>query len=297
MYRVTTKRGYVFEGDKLDKIETINGNKNFKNLDKNDIIKLNPKESEKFGGIGDYEDGLIVGTILGDGTFDKKSARIYLYPKDYLDLDFWKCVTNKKIDQIPQGHGHEKQKLDWEKHNTGKQLRGTKLYRYLKEQLKFENPKNIKKELPEDFNKYSKDFCRGFIQGLIYTDGCITNFYTNKEKTKLTVKINIYQSNNKLLHQIQNLLQKFGICCSIRMKHGRKNHEFSNEKGEKYTCFLKENYDLSITRPNIITLTDRIGMFGRKGVLLDKCLDIAGRDCSKRPEKFQEQIIKIERIK
>lgn len=295
VFKVQTEHGHeLFVTDNHTFI-TTEGRKQLKNCKIGDVIPIQSGEGH-FGNFGNYNQGLLLGILTGDGTFSSKgtttSAHLDIWEDDFSDKDIILDIVNKELHQekenIPYGD------LKWINQNSGistiKKSRcgGVRLNKWLENICEIKDTRSIKTKVPECVWRGSKDFIIGYIAGMIFSDGSVQ---LSGHKKKATLSIRINQSNKKLLQEIQILLNNLGIVSKIYLRREKDYRLLPDGLGshKKYLC--KDNYDLIINRPNSIKLEGLL--FGRKNNDLKSKLDQRGRDCKKQ-EKFLTKITKIE---
>jgi hypothetical protein len=235
-----------------------------KNLNVGDKVFIQSSEG-RFGKVGTYNQGLILGLITGDGTFDKngKEAFIDIWPNDYDMSDKIQEIVNVETQEIKSNH-HLREEypiLGWQDNNIRKRIGGRRLYRFLQEVLGINNPLDIKDSVPDCVFNGNKEFVRGYIQGLFFSDGTIS---PANHKAKPTFSTRINQSNKKILEEVLILLANFGISGKIYLRKKEGKRLMPDGKGGKKEYFCKNNYEIILNRNNSIDMYDKIGIFGRK---------------------------------
>ena len=262
-------------------------------------ILLQP-EKGKFGSIGTYNDGLLLGSVTGDGTFtpnrlNATSASMSIWEDDFDVLDDFISRLNKVTKNIshPAANKIKKWNNIFEGFNNkkGKIVGSSQLFKHFRDNLNITNPVSIKDRIPECVWQGTEDMVRGYIHGMIFTDGSVNLKCANKGSVS-TLNVEISQSNQFLLEDIQILLQNFGIVSRLYKLYDSHDMAMPDGKGGLKTYPCKAGFRLSINRPNSIKLLKTIGLYGRKQKLLEDLLNIRGYDCNK-PERYITSIKSI----
>lgn len=300
IYEVTTEHGLVLQTTNNHTYCTTEGRKQLKDIEIGEKLLLQSGRGG-FGKIGDYKTGLLLGLLVGDGTLPnyngKISTRIILWGEDIIDKE----TINEYHDEIV---GHSKNKfIDRMQGDIPfTSLESVSLAKYF-ESLGI-NLSTIKYEVPTAVLQGSAEMMRGYLHGLIYTDGSVPMCNNVHDKIS-SVAIYLSQHKPKLLGQIQLILLNFGIVSRIYQLG--KDEKYNTEDGKceillpngrggtaLYRC--NRPYELIINRPNMVKLEKEIGLFGRKAKNLKEILDTRGRECYK-PERYISKIISIKYIK
>ena len=302
IYRITTQHGYTVEATAYHLFPTFKGRKQLKDLIVNDLLCLQSQEGT-WGTQGDYDDGLMLGLVVGDGCFCKNMAMIDVWESDFDSCeDILRRVTSK-IETV-ECKKNRKYPFSWsdkiivpnQKDIPGvpaKRIALQRLYTYFQETLHIVNPEKIKNEVPECVWQGSREMVKGYLHGLIFCDGTVV--LTGKG-TASTLEIQIMQSSELLIKQIQQLLLNFGIVSRTRLYQGAHQALMPDGHGGHKLYDCKSQFRLEINRPNAIKLFDTIGLYGRKHEKLKALIEQRGRSCYK-PERYITKITKIEFMK
>lgn len=159
-----------------------------------------------FGQEGSYEDGIIIGSFLGDGSicgdypvFCGNRAYVNcldsIIAKEYNISFKTKVESDKLIEGRFTGDSNKKRANGLKNFFTDLEMWGMK---------------GIYKEVPN--KQWSKEFLKGLVVGLIETDGCV------RESTKRNGFICFDNISERMVKQLQNYLQKFGIHTRVSVK-------------------------------------------------------------------------------
>lgn len=197
-----------------------------------------------FGEIGTYEEGLLVGYMLGDG-YSGNSGALFCGFRPTIErmktlVANYDCVVSERKENTENGLiecaivGSAKRATGYRRNNKGANEFIELLRKYEVYGLKAD-----KKKLPE--KAYSRDFIRGYIEGLIETDGSV---FVSDGKPH----INFSNTSKFLTSSIQEYLHRFGIHGAIIKKPNNGNfseiskdlHSFTVKDARSILTFGKE---------------------------------------------------------
>jgi ribonucleoside-diphosphate reductase alpha chain len=294
IYRVITSHGSIIRCTKYHEFITPRGRRPLFALNPGDWINTQQKEG-CWGNIGDYDDGLIIGSFVGDGTLSYGTTDL-----PSMCLDYWNeedlCnhmlrLVNKKVAIYENNNDCRKYgPLSIIKCLKYAKLRisSARLTKYFEQKFQI-HVETLKTKLPEAVWKGSRDMVRGYLAGIFQADGSVQ---LKDRGTKGSLCVRLSQSNEQLLREIQILLSNFGIMSSI---HKRRNADYRNlpdGQGGLKPYWCKTQYELIINRPNAVVFENLIGFSGNKQKQLSDALDKRGRECQKK-ERFIVQIKSI----
>ncbi len=212
-------------------------------LKKGDKIVVNNHRNLK-GWKGKYgeKEGYLIGLLIGDGTLkaiisswgDNRGA------KTVRELAYTYAVS------LP----HRSDFKGWIR------VKGRNEYRislaYIK-RIAIELGLYPGKRVTEKLEKTSSDFYIGFLRGLFDADGTVIG---NHEKG---ISVRLAQSNLELLKVVQRMLLRLGIFSKIY--HRRKAHKklLPDGKGKYKEYSIKDQYELVISKDNVLLFYERIG--------------------------------------
>ena len=208
------------------------------------------------GGVGNHDEGLILGWLAGDGCLSFADAEA-VFPR--LVLEFWKdefdtCGTIEKAIHRLGFSDLQRQKLN--KAENKLRIASSLLSRYITE--KFEtNIWNVKSntEPCELLSQGSLDFISGFLASYFTADGTVLN-----DPAGSRFGIQLASINRARLKQISDLLLLFGIQSGIGLLREAGLSEF---RGRTYST--KDCYRLTITGlRNLRRFNSRIGFVSDK---------------------------------
>lgn len=292
IYKVTTSHGHTIRCTEYHEFITPLGRRQLKVLSDGDELNLQSGEGS-WGKIGDYDDGLIIGSFTGDGTIIQRDQITSTMCLDYWNEDdlcerILSIVNNKvKTIDISRDYGDLSARVC--RLTSRKRIASSRLTRYFLDNLKI-NIETLKSRLPEAIWQGSRDFVRGYLSGIFQADGSVQ---LTDRGTKGGLSVRLAQSNELLLREIQILLGNFGIVSSVHKRRDAKYKNLPDGKGGSKPYWCKTQYELIINRPNAIVFEDLIGFAGNKQQQLSETLNNRGRECRK-PERFITKIKSIE---
>jgi intein/homing endonuclease len=293
VFRLDTSDGRSIKLTSNHEMPTNRGRLPLSELKEGDIVYTQSGEGS-WGDKGSFNEGLLLGAVTGDGTFSTKEAFLDIWEDDFSVKEDLLSIYTEVLKEVSILNGQSYDDPKWKKQtivgNKEKlRLGGIRFFRWFKENLGIENPKDIKDSVPECVWRGSREFVQGYLQGLLFSDGSVQ---LNGKGLKATLSVRLSQSNKKLLQGCQTLLSNFGISSSIYSRRPEGERSLPDGKGGEKDYLCRENFELIVNRPNAITLENNLGIFGDKESSLKLKLDERGRDCNK-PERFQTTVTSI----
>ena len=207
LYKVVTKQGYhVRATDDHKFLVNYDGQQLWKELNKlkigDELVISEPGDYHNWDGVDTFEDGFILGLLVGDGTVIHKEEECAYYGRlKFFEDDF--CLLPKVCEILGVSEDRIKVGID----NSGNEYRiinGGKINDLLR-YFGLTNKKNI----TEGMISSSSDFIKGFLSGMFDTDGCA-------EQSRLRVSLS--QTNRHNILAIHKMLQSIGIYSSLSTK-------------------------------------------------------------------------------
>lgn len=294
IYKVTTSHGHNIRCTDYHEFITPLGCRPLKMLSSGHTLNLQSGEGF-WGNIGDYDDGLILGSFVGDGTLSHRTIN-----SGTMHLEYWNeqdlcynvlVAVNKKIRELHLCCGGRDYGNVSIAGNTDTKLSvsSARLAKYFEQKFQI-SVVSLKEKLPEAIWMGSKDMVKGYLAGIFQADGSVQ---LKDRGTKGSLSVRLSQSNRQLLGEIQILLGNFGIVSSIQERRPAQYRDLPDGKGGLKQYWCKTQYELIINRPNAIVFEKLIGFAGNKQQQLSEALDKRGRECRK-PERFITKIKTIE---
>lgn len=158
-----------------------------------------------YWGNDNLDNAYLVGLLIGDGTYTKGSSCIL----GSADQDIWNYIENNQLGILRPHYGKEKFRY------TNKQFRRYLIYNGMQLMrnvgLVYQSGSN--KTLPKNIYNYNKQSICELIAGLFDTDGSISI-----GSFKNPGVITFYQTNYRLISELQIQLHKLGIFSSINSR-------------------------------------------------------------------------------
>ena len=217
-------------------------------LKKGDKILLNNhREADFWNGKFTFEEGYLIGLLLGDGTLKKDKAILSSWGEDKGSK-----AVRKLAFEYAENMPHRSDFSGWIP------VKGRSEYRmslaYLKELTGKLGLESNEKRITDLMEKASSDFCKGLIRGLFDSDGSVQG---NQQKG---VSVRLAQSNLEILKAVQRILLRFGIYSKIYAN--RRPHGFSrmpNGKGGLKEYQHEPQHELVISKENLLFFNQKIG--------------------------------------
>lgn len=296
IYKMITSHGHEIRCTEYHEFITPLGRRQLKVLSEGHELNLQSGEGA-WGNIGDYEDGLILGSFVGDGTLIHGTTDL-----PTMCLDYWneEDLCNRMLKFVNKKIATYESKTDGRKYGTLSirkcseltklRISSARLTKYFEQKFQI-SVVSLKNRLPEALWQGSREMVRGYLAGLFQADGSVQ---LQDRGTKGSLSVRLAQSNKFLLREIQILLNNFGVISLINKRRDSGYRNLPDGKGGLQPYWCKTQYELIINRPNAIVFEDRVGFAGNKQQQLFEGLNERGRDCRK-PERFITKIKSIEK--
>ncbi len=254
VYKLTTKEGYEIRLTKDHKMMTDDGWKEVQDIEAGDEVHIVDNDID-FGEEGSFEEGLVLGWIVGDGQIKTSEERVTLhfYDKDTEISERFAGYVNDIIRE-PKGNGDYEvgvQDIKRDENSVKEQrVRSARLYEITDSYGINEN----KLQVPDKVFTSSKDTAKGFLKGLFTADGSVQG---SNEKG---VSVRLSSSELDLLKEVQQLLLGFGISSKIyeeRRKEGEQ--ELPDGNGGTKNYKIRSQHDLVISKENLHRFKEEIG--------------------------------------
>ena len=294
VFKLTTRHGHQLRCTAYHKFPTPDGRKELRELKPGDTLLLQSGEGG-WGTVGNYEDGLVLGSLTGDGCVSCKNKGDPLYAY----LAFWNepdmaerlvAIVNKRV----SGLSHRKKPVgivEIPRHNL-QRIGSRVLYRYLHDWYGIDGS-SFKERVPKCVWLGRRSFVRGYLAAFFQADGHVHGCF-NASRLKLdSLSIRLSQSNHDILRDIQTLLGNFGIVSSVHLKCKARDISMPDGKGGRKLYRCKDRYELIINRPNAMLFEKKVGFAGNKQARLRAAFDCRGTDCHI-PERFITTVKSIE---
>jgi len=250
VYEITTKEGYKLRATSNHLIRTSqkSGRKSREDswvklgdLGSGTKIVLSNSSKTNWGGKGSFDDGWLMGSLLGDGTFYKNTAYLCYWTEHEHQVGISKAKSVLKTrSDFGQGLGYK-----------GKHQNGS--VDLLEKAIEFGIPASKTLDNTKCEIGTSSEFYKGFLQGWFDADGTVIG---NQLKG---VSVRLASSIKSNLEIAQRMLLRQGIVSTL---YPRKKAGFSvlpDGKGGSKPYATKAMWELVISGENLRTFSERIG--------------------------------------
>ena len=204
-------------------------------------------------GKGCFEEGYLLGLLLGDGTLKEEGGVISVWGDDeeaqsMIDAAE-KAATSLRHRSDFQGF----QKVISERHEH--RMKSAALRDLAGVYSIFPKEKRITEEL----EKTSSDFHRGILRGLFDTDGTVVG---SQEKG---VSVRLWQNDHLGLQIVQRMLHRLGMASTIYLDRKSSGYKsMPDGKGGNKNYEVQAGHELSISQDNLVIYDEVIGFSNQK---------------------------------
>lgn len=218
-------------------------------LDVGDMVVLNDHSSRNF--VKDdirFDDGYVVGHLIGDGTFSDGRARLNVW-----DQDEGVQTPKKVLQKVAERRGVPSSFRGWSgPHGNGWHVLSTVNLTGLAASVGVvQGNKTITKRIEGS----DTSFAAGVLRGLFDTDGSVQGDHRKGFSVRLA------QSDKALLQAAQRMLLRFGINSSIYQRAGEGESFLPNGRGGYDFYPTKAHWELVISKSNIDLFEEHIGFY------------------------------------
>lgn len=291
--RITTDRGYEIKltKDHLVRVATditrfgaVEEWKAAGELAPGDRVLLSANRDVKWEGKGNYNEGFLLGRLVGDGVLKKEAGVISVWGGDCDALALMRAAGDAAY-TLPH-------RCDFAGFQSAVEGRNENRMRLaaLNDLADEYGISPGTKELSPTIEKTSYDFHRGFIRGMFDTDGTVTG---NRKKG---LSVRLWQKDAGRLAVIQRMLHRMGIASTLYLN--RKKAELKampDGKGGRKVYKTKPGHELVISNDNLFIFEKKIGFSGmRKQKRLQDALASYKRALNR--ERFVAKVVNSEEI-
>lgn len=265
--RLTTKEGYTLrltENHKL-RVVTYRSRKVEHHewreagaLAPGDELKLNNHRDLEWAGTGSFDEGWLLGSLVGDGTFSSKSGKEG-QTLTYAHLDYWGeyrgQMAHAAVAKLQKTVKLRSDSLGTEYLQAQKmRVSSAGLAALAKQYGIAQNAKTIGDEI----ERSSSEFYRGFLQGLFDSDGTVVG---NLQKG---VSVRLTQSNIETLYAAQRMLLRLGIVSTLYQNRREAGYRpMPDGQGGTKEYWTQAYHELVISNDNIQAFAQAIGFSDR----------------------------------
>lgn len=205
------------------------------------VVINNHKEFGFWPGSGNFDNGYLMGLLVGDGHITGKKAVLSTWDKD-VGVD----GVRERALKAAMSLKHRSDFSGWLNvlGRDEKRLVLKELYNLAKSY-----DIDITKQISKKIEMASSDFYAGFLRGFFDADGSVQG------NLKKGISIRLWQADLERLNAVQRMLLRMGI--KSRIYKNRKMERIEFIKGKDYTCKLA--HELCISNESIIRFKDLIG--------------------------------------
>ncbi|NLO83057.1 MAG: TSCPD domain-containing protein [Clostridiales bacterium] len=288
--RIQTDRGYSIEvtPDHMIRVASLMTRDRIEEdwipageLEPGDQILLNNNRGLVWEGQGTFEEGYMLGLLIGNGTLKEEDGVISVWGDDREAQSVMEAAEKATFTLLHrEGFKGFKQMTDDRKEHSLEMAS-------LRDLAAAYGIVPGNKRITEKLERTSYEFHRGFLRGLFDADGTVTG---NHDKD---VAIRLWQNDTEGLKIVQRMLLRLGIASTIYMERKPKeNKEMPDGKGGMKEYSVKTGHELVITSDNIQVFFEKIGFANaKKHESLRLCLEEYGRALNR--ERFVATITEI----
>ena len=264
VYRLRTKEGYDLRLTDNHKLEVVTYHtrkiertewRELSQIQPGDLIKLHDhSELGAWESFGTYNEGWLLGSLVGDGTFSSK-AGIDVAVKTQAHLDYWgdnaEYMSQQTLTMVKET---VKTRSDLGANAASQPGKYRISSAGVAELAKTYGVVQGHKEVTPLIEQASSDFYMGFLRGLFDADGTVIG---SQQKG---VSVRLSQSNLDTLKAVQRMLLRFGIASSLYLN--RRNEGFRlmpDGNGGLKEYFTQAQHELSIAGANLQIFAAQVG--------------------------------------
>ena len=284
VYEVETDEGYTVKATHNHKFQNKEEEwKALSEMSSGDTIKIHCHRNVAWGGPGKEQEGWLLGSLVGDGTFDGESALLDYWGETRYEMqdEAIECIYDNGLNTYQDIKGGDCTARVGKRRvysvGLGRMAMGYGI-------------SSSSKEITGAIEMTSSDFTKGFLRGYFDADGSV-QFNTEKG-----VSIRLWSTSRNNLERVQRMLLRLGMYSTIhldRSPSGMKPLPDGHGGSKEYNC--KAGHELIVSRDSVFVFHDRVGFSDRlKACALQDLVDSYKRHPYK--SKFYATVKSIKEI-
>lgn len=249
-----------------------------KDLQPGDRIRVHDHTGNEWLGFGTFDEGYLLGHLIGDGTFDPDGKPFLATWEEDAGSD----VVSDYIFGILDNMGHRSDWSGWFKSGNQRRISTVSLRDFV---AKYGVVRGNKTVTPE-IERASSDLSRGVLSGLFDTDGSV-------QGTQLKgVSIRLTNTDRSLLAAAQRMLARLGINSTIYYRRDESIRMMPDGHGglKEFSC--KPQWELVISKANLSIFADVVGF--RNPIKQQKLIDaLSNYKRALNIESWESEIVEI----
>ena len=218
------------------------------------VLLNNHRKAASWPGNHSYEEGFLLGLLVGDGTLKEDSAMLSVWPQqavangDALSTNTLMAEALRCAETLP----HRADLAGWsEVQGRGEFRLKSAALRDLATQFGMQ-PSS--KAITPALEKTSSEFYRGFLRGLFDADGSVQGTQAKG------VSVRLAQSDVSRLEAVQRMLLRLGVASSLYQERRAAGHSLlPNGKGGQQLYPTQAQHELVITGDNLAEFAEQVG--------------------------------------
>ncbi|WP_322511316.1 ribonucleotide reductase N-terminal alpha domain-containing protein, partial [Chloroflexus sp.] len=239
VFRVVTKDGYEIRATEWHDFYTTRGKVKLRDLQIGDELLVQSGEG-LWGQEGDYQLGMLLGVIAGDGDFTaERGVALNLWGDDQQLAASLVTYINQLVANTALGYRKEYEVTPVrvaERDLT--MIRSVRLARVLEE---YGFTAATKLRVPEVVWRGKRECVVGYLRGLFQTNGTV-----EVSELSQTCSVRLVSSSVELLRDVQQLLANFGIFASVRLRREAGQRLLPDGRGHRKLYHCQADYELII---------------------------------------------------
>ena len=246
-----------------------------------DLVLLGEHREAEWKGRGTWEEGYLLGLLVGDGAISRGRAVISIRGKGAGPE-----AVRRKVEEIVATLPHRADSGGFTRGRGGKEYR-LRLKALCDLARSYGLSEDFKGVSPE-MERTSSDFHAGFLRGLFDTDGTVVG---NRVKG---LSVRLAQPDLSLLRAVQRMLHRLGIVSTLHQDRRRgETSRLPDGRGGGRDHGVRAQRELIISRENVIRFARRVGFTDvEKAARLQRGLATYRRRMAR--ERFVDEIVAIE---